>query len=271
LSGEEIKQLTPVENSAGEDLYRASTYDLSIGEIIPAGPASGGAEYKLPLGGTVRVISTESLRLPNNITGHALLKNELCRKGVLAINVGVIDPGFQGPISSILVDFGRADFVVRQGAPFLRISFYRCPPSPKADKSAKYNRDQYVSLVKDEVAAYMAPTFLNVEATAERAAETAFVSFKNGLVIWATLVAVLLALLAIFAPLGASYVEKYVAAREQRELGLEKTVEENLKERYEIRLKTLSDQVDEMRRTMEKGTRQKKSWVISGSGNFASE
>jgi dUTPase len=252
LSGEEIKSLALVENSTDENLYRASTYDLSVGEIIPAGPASGGVEYKLPPGGTVRVVSKESLKLPNNITGHALLKNELCRKGVLAINIGVIDPGFQGPISSILINFGRGDFMVRQGAPFLRISFHRCPSSPKADKSAKYDRQQYISHVKDEVAAYMAPTFLNIKETARQAAETAFVSFKNGLVIWATLVAVLLAALAIFAPLGASYVEKYTASRDQHELQLEQTIENKIEERYEIRLKALSDQVEEMRRTTEK-------------------
>jgi hypothetical protein len=87
LSGEEIKSLALVENSADENLFRASTYDLSIGEIIPAGPASGSSEYNLPPGGTVRVVSKESLKLPNNITGHALLKNELCRKGVLALNI----------------------------------------------------------------------------------------------------------------------------------------------------------------------------------------
>lgn len=249
LSGEEIKSLNLVENSSDDNLYRASTYDLSIGEIIPAGSESVGTEFKLPSGGTVRVVSKELLKLPNDITGHALLKNELCRKGVLAINIGVIDPGFEGPLSSILINFGREDFVVRQGAPFLRISFHRCPVSPKAAKSEKYNREKYISHVRDEVAAYMAPTFLNMEATAGKAAEKAFVSFKEGLVVWATLFAVVLGGLAIFAPLGASYVDKYVTARDQRETELEQKIEKNVEERYEDRLKVLSDQIEQMKRT----------------------
>lgn len=258
LSGEEIKSLALVEDCVDENLYRASTYDLSVGDIIPAKSAPGSSEYNLPPGGTVRVVSKELLKLPKNITGHALLKNELCRKGVLALNIGVIDPGFEGPISSTLINFGRGDFVVKQGASFLRISFHRCPASPKADKSAKYDRGQYVSRVKDEAAAYMAPSFLNMEATAKEAAETAFVSFKNGLVIWATLAAVLLAALAIFAPLGASLVDKYVETRQQRELKLEEETEKNMRneiekkieERYENRFKALSDQVEELKRTI---------------------
>lgn len=247
LSGEEIKSLKLVEDSSDDNLYRASTYDLSIGEIIPAGSVSGGSEYRLPPGGTVRVVSRELLKLPNEITGHALLKNELCRKGVLAINIGVIDPGFEGPLSSILINFGREDFVVKRGAPFLRISFHRCPMSPKATRSAKYNRDQYVSNVRDEVAAYMAPTFLNLDVTTEKAAARVIDSFKNTLVIWAALFAVLLAALAIFAPLGASYVDRYVVGRDQRQAESEQAIEKKVEERYESRLKTLSDQIEELK------------------------
>ncbi len=257
LSGEEIKSLALVENGIDENLYRASTYDLSVGDIIPAEPVSGSSQYNLPPGGTVRVVSKELLKLPNNITGHALLKNELCRKGVLALNIGVIDPGFEGPISSTLINFGRGNFVVKQGASFLRISFHRCPASPKAGKSAKYNREEYVSRVKDEATAYMAPSFLNMEATAKEAAETAFGSFKNGLVIWATIAAVAIALLAIFAPLGASLVDKYVETRLQRESKLEEEttkklqeeIEKKVDERYETRFKVLSDQLEELKRT----------------------
>lgn len=259
LSGEEIESLKLVEGSSDGNLYRASTYDLSIGEIIPAGSVSGGSEFRLPSGGTVRVVSRELLKLPDGITGHALLKNELCRKGVLALNIGVIDPGFEGPISSILINFGREDFAVKQGAPFLRISFHRCPSSPKAAKSLKYTREQYVSHVKDEVAAYMAPTFLNMETTAAKAAEKAFVTFKEGLVVWATLAAVLvtvlLAALAIFAPLGASAVDKYIAGRESRQTEMEQTVEKKVEERYETRLKALSDEIEELKRTQEQPRR----------------
>jgi hypothetical protein len=96
----------------------------------------------------------------------------------------------------------------------------------------------------------MTPTFLNVEGTAKEAAKTAFGSFKEGLVLWATIVTVLLAALAIFAPWGASLMDKYVVARDQRQLQLEQAVEKKIEERYENRLKALSDQVEELRRNI---------------------
>ena len=141
LSGEEIESNKLVIDSIDKNLYRASTYDLSVGEIIPAGSASGGSAYNLPPGGTVRVVSKEMLKSPDGITGHALLKNELCRHGVLAINIGVVHSGFEGPLSSILINFGKGNFVVKQGDPFLRISFHRCPLSSKT-RPVKYDRQQ---------------------------------------------------------------------------------------------------------------------------------
>ncbi len=236
LTGEEIVSENLVEG--GEDrLFRATTYDLSVGDIIPAdGEVCGQAKYSLPPGGMVRVISKEVLRLPPTITGHVLLKNALCSRGVLAINIGVVDPGFEGPISSTLINFGRRKYDVTKGIPFLRVSFFRCPESPRAARSKRYDRRTYLEKVSEEVLAYSGPKFLNLDELTAKAAETAFGSFKDSLVLWGGLVAVLLALLAIFAPLGASFVDKYLASQDQQKL------EERIKD-DESRIKDLSDQI----------------------------
>lgn len=253
MSGEEVKSHGLVVD--GEDsLYRASTYDLSIGEIIPAGPhatsMTASPEYRLPPGGMVRVVSRESLRMPDDITGHVLLRNALCRTGVLAINIGVVDPGYCGPLSSTLINFGRADCVVRKGLPFLRVSFHRSAPSAKALDSTKWDRAEYLARVREEVLAYSAPTFLNVEETSARAAERAFGSFKQSLVLWATLAAIVLALVTVFVPLGASYVDRYLAGRDRREAEMRQSIEKQLEDQYDARLRALSAQIEDLRRSV---------------------
>jgi deoxycytidine triphosphate deaminase len=244
LSGEQIKEEALVEGG-DEGLFRASTYDLSIGEIIPCGgiPSSEPA-FLLAPSGMVRVISKESLHLPDTITGHVLLKNQLCTQGVLAISIGIVDPGFEGPISSTLINFGREKCEIKKGDPFLRVSFLRCPPSGKAQKSQKHSREGYLQRVRQEVLAYSGPTFLNMDTIATNAAEQAFVSFRDGLVVWATLVAVLIAIIAIFAPLGASFVDRQVTSKEQHDVQMKQAIEKDVEERYENRLKTLSDEID---------------------------
>jgi dUTPase len=252
LSGEEIKQLGLVEG-AKEELYRASTYDLSIEEIIPSGGViPEGSKFPLSSGGMVRVISKECLKLPDTVTGHVLLKNELCTQGVLAISIGVVDPGFEGPISSTLINFGRETCEINKGDAFLRVSFFRCQQSSKATHSQKNSRDGYVRKVRRDVLAYSGPTFLNMDKMAARAATRAFGSFRNWLVIWAGLIAVLVAVIAIFAPLGAAFVDKHLVSDEQRDIRLEQAIEKDVEARDEIRLKALTEQVEELKRNADK-------------------
>ena len=58
----------------------------------------------------------------------------------------------------------------------------------------------------------------------------------------------MVALLAIFAPLGASLVDKCIGGRDQRELQLEQTLEKKLEDRHEARLKEISQQIEQLQR-----------------------
>lgn len=249
LSGEEIKSEGLI--SGGTDaLFRASTYDLSIGEIIPGGkhsqPITGNGEYRLRPGGMVRVVAKESLKLPGVITGHALPRNTLCTRGVLAINIGIVDPGFEGPISSTLINFGDADYVLRPGEAFLRVSFHRCPKSPKAYVAQAWNREAYVEESRKQVLAYLGTHFLNLDETVKKASERAFGNFRAALVIWAAVAAVGLALMTILVPLGASYTDHYLSDRSQWQAQMEKTLEEKVEARNNARLAELADEVKKL-------------------------
>lgn len=247
LSGEEIKELRLVED-AEDACFRASTYDLSIAEIIPSGGIPWeNSKFSLSPGGMVRVVSKEYLRLPETITAHVLLKNQLCTQGVLAISIGVIDPGFEGPISSTLINFGRETCEIKKGDCFLRASFFRCPFSEKVKTAQKHTRSGYLQRVRQEVLAYSGPTFLNMEAMTTKAAEKAFQSFKEGVLVWATLWGIVLAALAIFAPLGASLVDKYVTRSEQHDAQMEQKIEKEVESRYESRLNALTEQIQKLK------------------------
>jgi len=248
LSGEEIKSGGLVDGS-DDKLFRASTYDLSVGDIILDGASLWeGTRYDLPPGGMVRVVSKESLHLPQTITGHVLLKNDLCSKGVLAINIGVVDPEFRGPLSSTLINFGRAPFSVEKGTAFLRVSFHRCPQSSKA-KLVEYDREDYLKHVRQEVLAYSGPTFLNMDATAAKAAASAFDSFKNALFGWATVIGLFFALVTIFGPPAALEIEKAIEKSDKNQTELEQKIEQRVEERYKDRLKELSDRVEHLTAT----------------------
>lgn len=246
LSGEEIEKLGLVVGATAEG-YRASTYDVRIGEIVASDSLKKRvphAAYVLPPGGMVRVISEELLTLNSTVTGHVLLKNALCRVGVLAIHIGVVDPGYEGPLSTTLINFGRLDYLVELGAPFLRVSFDECPASPRAAASAKWNKKAYSEQVRLEVLAHAAPTFLDVEGTAEKAADKIYSKSKKQLVLWSAIAALVFAAFTILVPVGAAYADRYLANREKREI--EQRVK--LEEHYEQQIRTLQGQVGILQR-----------------------
>ena len=108
-----------------------STYNLTIGEIVPIGKDAvrdrvkdGGLRaYFLEPREMVWVLSEESFCMPNNVTGLATLRTSLTKKGILALNVGIIDPMFSGPISTALINFSDRPRRIGVGDKFFRVVF----------------------------------------------------------------------------------------------------------------------------------------------------
>lgn len=103
---------------------RDTTYDATVGCIILDGAGIRSGRYVLPPRGIVWVISQETFNMPGNVTGLATLRTTWTHQGVLALNVGVIDPGWSGPLATVLVNFGKSDFSVEVGSQFLRVMFF---------------------------------------------------------------------------------------------------------------------------------------------------
>jgi dUTPase len=255
LSGEEIKSEGLI--IGGTDaLFRASTYDLSIGEIIPGGkhpePMTASGDYRLRPGGIVRVVARESLKVSGGFTGHALPRNTLCTRGVLAINIGIVDPGFEGPISSALVNFGDADYILKPGEPFLRVSFHRCLKSPKADDAQAWNREEYLEEARKQALAYLGKDFLDLDETIRKASEGAFGNFRSALALWVGIAAVGLALITVLVPLGASYTDRYLSDRLKWQAKTERALEEKVEARNDAEMKRLIDEVAQLRSEVNK-------------------
>lgn len=124
LTSEEIENLNLVENaqSAGK---RATTYDATVGDIINNGKTINDGSYVLPPRGMAWVVSNERFKIPPNVTGLATLRTTWTHKGILALNVGIIDPGWNGPLATALVNFSDTNFEFNKQDAFMRVIFMR--------------------------------------------------------------------------------------------------------------------------------------------------
>ncbi len=183
---------------------RATTYDATVGDILLEGVPIDGSEYRLPRRGMVWVTSSEVFSLPETVTGLATLRTTWTHDGVLALNVGIIDPNYSGPLATALVNFSDKDFIIKKGDAFLRVLFHEhgTTNAPKMHKDkARYSRE-----IADK-SARSPSTFLNISSLATEVLDKIFTAPKwlNRLAIIGaglTLVAILVAVLAIFVPLS---------------------------------------------------------------------
>jgi hypothetical protein len=160
LNGQEIKDGNFIVDPTDKG-FRSASYDIRIGKVIgPDGLLLD--SYNLPPQGIVEVVSLERIRLPLEISGYALVKTGLCNEGLLALNIGIIDPGYDGLLSSALVNFSKKDRLLIAGETFLRLTFHRVAASEGAKLPVPMAVEDYVSDKRRKVVENFSKHFLNV-------------------------------------------------------------------------------------------------------------
>lgn len=129
LADHQIKSKSLIRNDRSEN-YAASSYYLTIGQIIPIEdehlhPIDSDKVDRFELGPQKMawIVSAEDFSLPDDVTGFATLVTRLTKDGILAFNVGVIDPNWHGPIGTVLVNFSKDKRVLEKGDQFFRVLF----------------------------------------------------------------------------------------------------------------------------------------------------
>lgn len=145
LNHEEIKEKQLLSNTR-EDAYKNASYDLTISMFVDMdGKTIEGkdASFVLRPQSMVYVIFAEEVKVPADLIGFAHVKTSLTSRGILATNIGIIDSGYEGKISTLLINFGKQDCNLSIGESALRLTFaeLRIPEEPKKrDKSKDYLR-----------------------------------------------------------------------------------------------------------------------------------
>jgi deoxycytidine triphosphate deaminase len=215
LSGEQIKRKALIQQDR-PDGYRAASYDLAVGSIIPplsramtsteAIPAVKSVDgVIIPPQGMVEVISQERVQLPDNIAGYATVKTGLCEKGILAINIGIIDPLYNGLISSTLINFGKSEFNLKQGEAFLRLTFFEYTPSEKVAKPALKTDQAYMNDKEAKVLQHLSRTFLNLDQTIKDLTAPILNEWTSGMLRYVVIGTLLVGTFAFLVTLGTSY------------------------------------------------------------------
>jgi deoxycytidine triphosphate deaminase len=170
IVGQQILDSQLVSGGTAANL-KNSTFDLTIGTIIPIGKDVEGKKKQiredqacfLEPREMVWVLSQEEFNMPATVTGIATLRTTFTKAGLLALNVGIIDPLFHGPISTALINFSDKPRVIRIGDKFFRLIFFNHDDiSAFHDEEENMERETYLRDLKTISYADFAPSFLNI-------------------------------------------------------------------------------------------------------------
>jgi deoxycytidine triphosphate deaminase len=246
LNGDEIRLKGLVKDYIDDkEHFRAASYDLRIGNIISV----GGKELKeviLKPQGVVEVVSAEKVHLPMGVAGFAMVKTSLCNLGILPLNIGIIDPGYNGPLSATLLNFGKRDFRLAIDQVFLRLTFFECKPSPTHHPLADVSYEKYIE-DKKQKALNFSETFLNLEATVKKVSKEVFGKSLDQLKLIVPVLAFLLAVFAFLVTLGVNYTARNVWSRDQLKAELLTDVQQQRQAQLEAKMKELEEQLQKLK------------------------
>lgn len=183
-----------------KDKLKNSTCDLTIGEFFLMGDEEsetlkGLDEVWIEPSCMIAVRTMERVVLPEHVTGLATLVTSLTHDGLLCLNVGVVDPGYDGHLSAFLVNFSRRPRKIALNERLFRVLFFEhtkltnCQPwvNEKAD---------YQKFLNNKSQNEFATTFLDVAGITELAKKSAWKIVLNGLASrWLSIVIALISMI----------------------------------------------------------------------------
>jgi dUTPase len=167
-----------------------ASYDLSADRVIINGETKN-LPFSLQPQDMCVVISKEHVKIPPDFVGYALPKTSLCQRGLLTLNTGILDPNYDGLISTTAINFRKESIEILPGDAFLRIVLHQLKPFPSAAGSVaniqNLSDKQYIERRESESAQYPT-TFLDIpsslETVANRIHNRAFQNLGLALALW---------------------------------------------------------------------------------------
>jgi len=167
--GDDIERRQFLKNFDEKSLKNASYY-LRIDAIIPAGEKAGEYDFDKPVRNLTLeprdvawIVSKEEFSLTDyKITALVTLRSSFTKQGLLALDVGLVDPGYKGPIGTVVINFSNNKVSLAEGDKFFRVVFFEhdeITGNQRVDFDEK-SKTQYIRARHAEIERDYSSTFL---------------------------------------------------------------------------------------------------------------
>ena len=153
---------------------KSAGYHLKIHSIIPNNQGSKGnsvsepvTAYKLRPSEMAIIVSQEIFAIPKGagITALVTLASSMTKQGLLALDHGIVDPSYEGPIGTLIINFSNTDVMLREGDEFFRVLFLTHEPiKDSVDYPClKFTHEEYLQEQQNNLLTKFSSSFLNTD------------------------------------------------------------------------------------------------------------
>ena len=140
----------PRKDENGHLDIEADSYDLAAGTAVWKEPGSNRDEQRVITlshdpnlsraeqptisvqpGQMVFIVTLEDVLMPPDLCGTVYSRNNLALRGILALNAGHVDSGYQGPIAIRLINLRATPWTLALGDPIFTIAFQNLDEEPE--------------------------------------------------------------------------------------------------------------------------------------------
>jgi hypothetical protein len=171
--------------------------------------------------GIAHLVSEECVCLPSNVCGLAHVLTRMCNEGLLTLNIGVVDPGWDNHLSTPALNFSSEKRLLQVGDPFIRITYHRITEADGAERDQKFRNctsEDYERGIRSRAVGGFGKSFLNIKQLVGKASKKENARFKETMLKYLPIGAFSLAFFALMVTVGVAVLARISNENRQGEL-----------------------------------------------------
>jgi deoxycytidine triphosphate deaminase len=116
---------------------------------------------------TMIAITKETLNMPPDLCASYGQLNRWANRGLMVLNTSVVEPGYSGPLSCVLVNFSSQRITLSPGDPIAKLNFQTVQGKPDQLYRDKFTEEEYDQVVS-KMATNLPVSLLDISGVEER-------------------------------------------------------------------------------------------------------
>jgi len=194
---------------------------------------------------TMILVTREKLNMPKDLCATYGQLNRLANMGLMILNTSIVEPGYSGPLSCVLVNFSSQKHALSPGDSIAKLNFHTVEGIPDELYNQAFSHDAYEQLVSKN-SINLPKSLLDISGVEERVTDKVGAVVKKSLAVGGVIILILL-LWSQMEGFLSEWIYKRTGLMDTR-VQVEKAVEKQMDERLKQQQGEYQKQTEEFRR-----------------------